>query len=83
MTGVRRATEADILMMFDLVECAREDFDVLPVGAAVALVNAVFVRYTGPGMRGRTVRPALFGCGLVWMKSWCLVVFSGGCSGSC
>ncbi len=34
-------------MMFDLVECAREDFDVLPVGAPVASVDAVFVRYTG------------------------------------
>ncbi len=47
MTGVRRATEADILMMFDLVEYAREDFDVLPVGAPVTAVEAVFVRYVG------------------------------------
>ena len=47
MTGVRRATEADILMMFDLVECAREDFDVLPVGVPVSAVDAVFNRYTG------------------------------------
>ena len=47
MTGVRRATEADILMMFDLIECAREDFDVLPVGVPLSAVDAVFVRYTG------------------------------------
>ncbi len=47
MTGVRRATEAEIFMMFDLVECAREDFDVLPVGVPVAAVDAVFVRYVG------------------------------------
>jgi hypothetical protein len=47
MTGVRRATEADILMMFDLLECAREDFDVLLVGVPVAAVDAIFVRYAG------------------------------------
>ncbi len=34
-------------MMFDLVECAREDLDALPVGAPVASVDAVFVQYTG------------------------------------
>ncbi len=34
-------------MMFDLLECAREDFDVLPVGAPVAAVDAVFLRYSG------------------------------------
>ncbi len=39
MTGVRRATEADILMMYDLLDCAREDFDVLPVGVPVTAVD--------------------------------------------
>ncbi len=48
-------------MMFDLVECVREDFDVLPVGAAVALVDAVFVRYTG--YAGKDCPP-----GLVWLR---------------
>jgi len=47
MTGVRRATEADILMMYDLLECAREDFDVLLVGVPVAAVDEVFLRYAG------------------------------------
>ncbi len=47
MWGVRRPTEDDILMMYDLLECAREDFDVLPVGASVAIVDAVFLRYAG------------------------------------
>ncbi len=48
-------------MMFDLVECARGDFDVLLVGAPVALVDAVFVRYTG--YAGEDCRP-----GLVWLR---------------
>ena len=61
MTGVRRATEADILMMFDLVECAREDFDVLPVGVPVSAVDAVFARYT---VYAGEDCPA----GLVWLR---------------
>jgi len=80
MTGVRRATEADILMMYDLLECAREDFDVLLVGVPVTAVDAVLIGTSV--MRGRTVRPALSFCGLVLMVSWCLVVFSGGFSAS-
>ncbi len=48
-------------MMFDLVECAREDFDVLLVGVPVAAVNAVFVRYAG---YAREDCPS----GLVWLR---------------
>ncbi len=61
MTGVRRATEADILMMFDLVECAREDFDELFVGVPLSAVDAVFVRYAG---WAREDCPS----GLVWLR---------------
>ncbi len=48
-------------MMFDLVESAREDFDVLPVGAPVASVDAVFVRYAG--YAGEDCPPSL-----VWLR---------------
>ena len=48
-------------MMFDLVECAREDLDALPVGAPVASVDAVFARYTG---YAREDCPP----GLVWLR---------------
>ena len=48
-------------MMFDLVECAREDFDVLPVGVPVAVVDAVFVRYVGYGGEDCP-------SGLVWLR---------------
>jgi hypothetical protein len=61
MTGVRRATEADILMMYDLLECAREDFDVLLVGVPVAAVDEVFLRYAG---WAREDCPE----GLVWLR---------------
>ena len=61
MTGVRRATEADILMMYDLLDCAREDFDVLPVGVPVTVIDEVFLRYAG---WAREDCPE----GLVWLR---------------
>ncbi len=48
-------------MMFDHVECAREDLDAVPVGAPVASVDAVFARYTG--YAGEDCPP-----GLVWLR---------------
>ncbi len=48
-------------MMFDLVECAREDFDVLLVGEPVTSVDVVFVRYVG--YAGEDCPP-----GLVWLR---------------
>ncbi len=48
-------------MMFDLVGCAREDFDVLLLGVPVAAVDAVFVRYAG---YAREDCPS----GLVWLR---------------
>ena len=48
-------------MMYDLVDCAREDFDALLVGVPLAAVDEVFLRYAG---WAREDCPA----GLVWLR---------------
>ncbi len=61
MTGLKRASEAEVLGMYDLLECAREAFDDQPFGTPVAEVDAIFFEFAGYARED-------FPSALVWLR---------------